>query len=179
MDTLTKRAVDAAKRKDGEYFIWCGSTPGFGLRVYPSRRKIFICQVRVGRTTRRVKIGAYGPFTVDQARQRACEIARAAAEGRDPQREKSEACSAITVCQLCDEYLSAARASLVLTRFGQAKSLSTIVIDEGRIARHIKPLIGSLRARDVLESMSSAWPTRSLKGRPQAFSRVSRVEKPW
>jgi integrase len=149
MATLTKRAVDAARPKEGEYFIWCASTPGFGLRVYPSGRKIFICQIRVGRTTRRVKIGAYGPFTVDQARRRACEIARAAAEGRDPQREKSEARSAMTVCQLCDEYLNAARAGLVLTRFGRAKSLSTIAIDEGRIARHIKPLIGSLRARDV------------------------------
>jgi integrase len=149
MATLTKRAVDAAKPKAGEYFIWCTSSPGFGLRVYPSGRKIFICQVRVGRTTRRIKIGAYGAFTVDQARRHASDIARAAAEGRDPQREKSEARSAITVCQLCDEYLNAAHVGLVLTRFGRAKSLSTVAIDEGRIARHIKPLLGSRRARDV------------------------------
>jgi hypothetical protein len=40
---LTKRVVEAALRggeiegeptpKDREFFVWCGSTPGFGLRV--------------------------------------------------------------------------------------------------------------------------------------------------
>jgi Arm DNA-binding domain len=175
MATLTKRAVDAAKPKAGEYFIWCTSSPGFGLRVYPSGRKIFICQVRVGRTTRRIKIGAYGAFTVDQARRHASDIARAAAEGRDPQREKSEARSAITVCQLCDEYLNAAHVGLVLTRFGRAKSLSTVAIDEGRIARH-----SWITARVMLRApMSSAWPTRSRKGGRQVFSRASRGERPW
>jgi integrase len=165
MGALTKRAVDAARPKDREYFIWCASTPGFGLRVYPTGRKIFICQVRIGRTTRRVKIGAYGPFTVDQARRRAMEIARAAAEGRDPQREKFEARSAITVGRLCDEYLSAARAGLVLTRFGRAKSVSTVAIDEGRIARHIKPLIGSLRARDVTRADVQRMADKIAQGR--------------
>jgi integrase len=165
MGTLTKRAVDAARPKDREYFIWCASTPGFGLRVYPSGRKIFICQVRVGSTTRRVKIGAYGAFTVDQARQRASGIARAAAEGRDPQREKSEARSAITVRHLCDEYLNAARAGLVLTRFGRAKSPSTVAIDEGRIERHIKPLIGSLRARDVTRTDVQRMADRIAQGK--------------
>ena len=105
--------------------------------------------MRVGRATRRVKIGALGPYTVEQARQRAREIVRVASEGRDPQREKSDVRKATTVSELCDNYLQAARASLVTTRFRQPKRDSTLKIDEGRIARHIKPLIGSLRARDL------------------------------
>jgi integrase len=149
MASLTKRAVDAARPADVEYFIWCGSTPGFGLRIYPSGKKIFISQIRVGRATRRVKIGAYGPYTVEQARQRAQEIHRTAAEGRDPQREKAETRSAIIVADMCDLYLEAARAGLVTTRFRRAKRAATLAIDEGRISRHIKPLIGTLRARDV------------------------------
>lgn len=36
-----------------------------------------------------------------------------------------------------------------MTRFRQPKRGSTLKTDQGRIARHIKPLIGSLRARDV------------------------------
>src|SRR6266581_4891182 len=149
MAGLTKRAVDAAKPKESEYFIWCDSTPGFGLRIYPSGKKVFISQVRVGRASRRVKIGAYGLYTVEQARQRAREIGRAAGEGRDPQREKAETRSAITVADMCNRYLEAARAGLVTTRFRRAKQPTTVAIDEGRIARHIKPLIGALRARDV------------------------------
>jgi integrase len=149
MAALTKRAVDAAKPQERDYFVWCGSMPGFGVRVYPSGKKVFISQVRVGRATRRVKIGAYGPYTVEQARTRAQEVARIAHDGGDPQREKTERRSAITVAELCDEYLGAARGGLVVTRFQHAKRASTLAIDEGRIARHITPLIGSLRARDV------------------------------
>jgi integrase len=123
--------------------------PGFGVRIYSSGKRVFVCQVRVGRATRRVKIGAFGPYTVEQARQRAQEIVRAASEGRDPQREKFDARIAITVSELCDYYLEAAHAGLVTTRFRQPKRGSTLKIDEGRVARHIKPLFGSLRARDV------------------------------
>ena len=130
-------------------FLWCSSTPGFGIRIYPSGKRVFVCQVRVGRATRRIKIGIFGPYTVEQARQRAQEIIRAASEGRDPQREKSDGRNAITVSELCDNYLEAARASLVMTRFRRPKRDATLKIDEGRIARHIKPLIGTLRARDV------------------------------
>jgi integrase len=149
MPALTKRLIGSAGPKKLDYFLWCSSVPGFGVRIYPSGKRVFVCQVRVGRATRRVKIGAYGPYTVEQARQRAQEIVRAASEGRDPQREKFDARIAITVSELCDKYLEASRASLVMTRFRQPKRGSTLKIDEGRIARHIKPLIGSLRAQDV------------------------------
>ena len=99
-----------------------------------------------------MKIGLYGPYTVEQARHRADKISRAAAEGRDPQREKADQRAAITVSAMCDLYLEAARANLVTTRFGRSKRATTLAIDEGRIARHIKPLIGPLRARDVTRS---------------------------
>jgi integrase len=149
MPALTKRLIGCACPRQIDYFLWCTSVPGFGVRIYPSGKRVFVCQVRVGRATRRVKIGAYGPYTVEQARQRAQDIVRAASEGRDPQREKSDVRKAITVSELCDRYLEAAHANLVTTRFRQTKRGSTLKIDEGRIARHIKPLIGGLRARDV------------------------------
>ena len=149
MPALTKRLVDSAKPKQADYFLWCSSTPGFGVRVYPSGKRVFVCQVRVGRATRRIKIGLYGPYTVELARPRAQDIIRAASEGRDPQREKTAGRNAITISELCDSYLDAARASLVMTRFHRPKRDATLKIDEGRVARHIKPLIGTLRARDV------------------------------
>jgi integrase len=165
MPALTKRLIGSAGPKQLDYFLWCSCVPGFGVRIYPSGKRVFICQVRVGRATRRVKIGAYGPYTVEQARQRAEEIVRAASEGRDPQREKSDVRKAITVSELCDNYLEAARAGLVNTRFRQSKRGSTLKIDEGRIARHIKPLIGSLRARDVTRSEVQRMADAIAKGR--------------
>jgi len=112
---LTKTALDAAKPRKAEFFVWCDKLAGFGARIYPSGKKVFLAQVRVGRGQRRVKIGAYGAFTVEQARKRAEAIIRAAADGRDPQREKAEAKQALMVAELCDEYLEAARAGLVMT----------------------------------------------------------------
>jgi integrase len=149
MPTLTKRTVDAAKPREERYFVWCGSLPGFGVRIYPSGRKVFVAQIRVGRGQRRVTIGTFGAFTVDQARSRAKAIIQAAADGRDPQREKQETRQAITVAELCEEYMQAARAGLVTTRFKAAKSPATVAIDQGRIGRHIIPTIGALRARDL------------------------------
>jgi integrase len=147
---LTKRTIDAIKSAPSrDIFAWCSATPGFGVRVYPSSRIVFIAQVRVGRAQRRVKIGAYGPYTVEQARAQAEGIIRAAAEGRDPQREKQERREALTVSELCDEYLATASAGRVLTRFGRPKKASTLSIDFGRVERHIKPLIGKLLAREL------------------------------
>src|SRR5689334_21435610 len=141
---LTKRVVETAMRggeidgeptpSDCEFFVWCGRTPGFGLRVYhPSRKGVFVAQVRVGRSIRRVKIGLFGPLTVEQARGRAEEIIGAAGDGRDPQREKRERRNAPTVAEVCEQYLAAARAGLVVVaRFKRPKRPSTIAIDAGR-----------------------------------------------
>jgi integrase len=149
MPALTKRAVDAAKPRAERYFVWCADLAGFGLRIYPSGKKVFVAQVRLGRFQRRVTIGAYGVYTAEKARKRAEEIIRAAAEGRDPQREKREARNALTVGELCNEYLDAARAGLVMTRFKRPKRPATVAIDQGRVARHIVPLIGTITARDL------------------------------
>jgi integrase len=165
---LTKRSLDAADPQAAEYFMWCGSLAGFGARIYPTGRKVFVAQVRVGRKTRRIKIGSFGAFTVEQARERATAIIRAASDGRDPQREKQEAREAITVGELCEQYLEAARGGLVMTRFKRPKRASTLVIDEGRISRHIMPLIGSIRARDLrradIQRMADAIATGKTAG---------------
>src|SRR5262245_44948829 len=55
----------------------------------------------------------------------------------------------ITVGELCDRYMADASAGLVLTRFGSGKKTSTLAIDVGRIARHIKPVLGSLAVTAV------------------------------
>jgi hypothetical protein len=178
MPNLTKRTVDASVPTDREYFVWCSSTPGFGLRVHPTGKKVFIAQVRVGQQTRRLSIGHYGPFTVDQARTQAREIIRSARLGSDPQRARREARKAITVAELCEIYMEAARAGLVLTRFRVPKRQSTVKIDEGRVTRHIGPLIGSILAKDLTAPTSSAWSTRLPKAVPRVSIRARSSARP-
>jgi integrase len=50
---------------------------------------------------------------------------------------------------LCDAYFEAAQAGHILTRRETTKKSSTLSTDKGRIERHIKPLLGSLKAAAV------------------------------
>jgi hypothetical protein len=181
MPTISKRLIDDEQPRTSEFFIWDSKLAGFGVRIHPTGRKVFVAQVRVGRTLRRVKIGPYGAFTPEQARKRAEEIIRAAADGRDPQREKRERANAITVEQLCAQYLDAARAGLVTTRFKRPKRASTVAIDEGRVARHIVPLIGDVPVKDLKRSevqrmadaIASGKTSGVFKGKPRGRAVVT------
>jgi integrase len=53
------------------------------------------------------------------------------------------------VAELCDDYAEACRKGLVLVRGGRPKKALTVYTDRGRIERHIKPLIGRLKAAEV------------------------------
>ena len=50
---------------------------------------------------------------------------------------------------MCDLYLADAEAGRLLTRRKAAKKASTIATDKGRIERHIKPLLGSMKVAAV------------------------------
>lgn len=142
---LTKSAIDAASPQEEDYFLWDGDLKGFGVKIAKGGRKSYVCKYRVGngRTapTRRITIGAHGsPWTVDQARAEARKLLGRAANGEDPAKEKQEEKKQITVAQLCDLYLENGVGT---------KKASTVATDRGRIERHIKPLLGRKKARDV------------------------------
>lgn len=142
---LTKSAIDAASPQGKDYFLWDRDLKGFGIKIAKGGRKSYVCKYRVGngRTapTRRITIGAHGsPWTIDQARTEARRLLGRAANGEDPAKEKQDEKKQITVAQLCDLYLGNGIGS---------KKASTIATDRGRIERHIKPLLGRKKVRDV------------------------------
>jgi len=110
----------------------------------PSGSACFIVQYRTSEgRTRRLAIGKVGTLTPENARGLARDKLTAVAHGADPSADRHKARQdGLTVGDLCDEYMTASRAGLVVTRFKRPKPQSTIRFDEGRIARHIKPLIG-------------------------------------
>ncbi|MEQ8481770.1 MAG: tyrosine-type recombinase/integrase [Hoeflea sp.] len=142
---LTKSAIDAATPQEEDYFLWDGDLKGFGIKIAKGGRKSYVCKYRVGtgRTapTRRITIGAHGsPWTVDQARAEARKLLGRAVNGEDPAKEKQEEKKQITLAQLCDLYLENGVGT---------KKASTVATDHGRIERHIKPLLGRKKVRDV------------------------------
>lgn len=86
---ITKRTVDAAKDRSTDLFIWDDKLAGFGLKVTPAGRKVYLFQYRMhGRgTTRRVTIGQHGPWTPTRARDEAKRLAGLVASGTDPAAE--------------------------------------------------------------------------------------------
>jgi integrase len=63
--------------------------------------------------------------------------------GGDPAADRDGERSAVTVARLCDEYLAAGE--------GRIKA-STLTLDKGRIARHVKPLLGRRAAAGLKPS---------------------------
>lgn len=97
MVKITKRSVEAAARTGKEYFLWDDELRGFGLRVHPSGRKIYLAQFRAGGRIRRVNIGPHGPITPDQARTEAMKHLSDVRLGSDPGAQRDRLRAAATM----------------------------------------------------------------------------------
>lgn len=149
MPKLTKRIVDAAEPRGRDYFLWDEQVPGFGLRVFGSGKRSYLVQYRCGGRTRRVTIGLHGPVTCEEARRRALELLGEVARGGDPAEDRETNRNAITMAELCLAYLKAAERGLILGKGKRPKKPSTISTDRGRITRHIVPLLGRRKVKDI------------------------------
>ena len=167
--------------KPGET-IWDASLTGFGARRQKSDAVAYVLfyRTREGRQ-RWFTIGRHGaPWTPETAREEARRLLGDVAHQRDPASEKRRARNAQTVAELCDFYFVDAEAGRLMTRRRTQKKASTLAIDKGRIARHIKPLLGQLRVaavtredvecfmHDVAEGRTAA----NTKTKPRGLARV-------
>ncbi len=152
MAKLTKRVVDAAAVREKDYFIWDDELPGFGLRVFASGKRSYLIQYRAAGRTRRYTIGFHGIWTAETARQEAKVQLGRVAQGDNPSEERLLDHQAVTVKELCAMYLKDLEAGLILGKGGRPKKATTIITDTGRIHRHIIPLIGSRRVKDLAKA---------------------------
>ena len=69
---LTKRVIEAAEPAVRDQYRWDAEVKGFGLKITPAGRKVFVFQYRMGgrgARTERYTIGEYrSPYPVDGAR---------------------------------------------------------------------------------------------------------------
>jgi Arm DNA-binding domain len=90
---LTKSAVDALAPTARDEVYWDAGLPGFGVKVTPRGRKVFIAMYRVHGGTSRLRkytIGPYGRVTLHHARATAQRVFTARLDGGDPAAEKLE-----------------------------------------------------------------------------------------
>lgn len=142
---IARRTVDALKAPaSGEILLWDTEIKGFGVRVRASGVKTYIFQYRMaggrGAALQKYTIGKHGSLTPEKAREIAEGLVQDVKHGNNPVEEKIKDRQSMTVAVLCDLYLDEGCAT---------KKASTIFSDRGRIARHIKPLLGKKKAKEV------------------------------
>lgn len=105
MTKITKRSVDAALPAAKEFFLWDGELKGFGLRIYPSGRKMYLAQFRASGRLRRVNIGLHGAVTPEIARTEAMKHLSQARLGADPAGQRDRRKASPTVKEFGQRFL--------------------------------------------------------------------------
>jgi integrase len=170
---LTKSAIDALPTPKSDEVYWDAGCPGFGVKVTPKGRKVFIVLYRTGgagSTLRKYTIGPYGRVTLHQARVAAQKVFTAKLEGRDPAAEKRAARRRI-VADRVEDLLE----TFILQRLSQNRSGC-------EIARLLRREIGKTWAgrsiheitkRDVVDLVTAI----EQRGTPIAANKALKVTK--
>ncbi|MFZ5585982.1 MAG: tyrosine-type recombinase/integrase [Thermodesulfobacteriota bacterium] len=138
MSKIIKKLVDSLRPDPAkDYWHWDAELPGFGVRVWPSGRKVYVAQYRAQGRTRRVSLGTHGAVTPEQARKEALKVLAGVAKGDDPAEARDQGRKASTVRELAERYLS---------QHAEAKKKpASIIRDRRLIERFILPAMGSMK----------------------------------
>ncbi len=170
---LTKSAIDALPTPAKDIVYWDSGCPGFGVKITPKGRKVFIVLYRaggVGSRLRKYTIGPYGRVTLHQARAAALRIFAARTEGRDPAAEKQQARRRLVVDGVEDlvelfisEHVSKTRSAREISRLLRRE----VIPSWGRRSVH------EIGKRQVIELVTEV----SGRGTPSAANKLLKMVK--
>jgi integrase len=152
---MTKSTIDALPSPASDVVYWDAGCPGFGVKVTPRGRKVFIVLYRTGGAgskLRKYTIGPYGRVTLHQARVAAQKVFTAKLDGRDPAAEKRQAKRRV-VADRVEDLLE----TFITQRLSQNRS-------GGEISRLLRREVGkpwagksihTISKRDVVEVVSA------------------------
>jgi integrase len=167
---ITKSFVDRLKPRPGEYTVYDGALPGFGVRVRPSGAKSYVVVYRAGAgrgtPVRRFLLAAIGKITPEAARRQAKAILGAVAHGNDPAADKATERSAVTVGELADRFMS--------EHVEQKRKPGTVAFYRHLLDKIIRPALGATKA-DKLTRGAVARLHGKLRATPYQANRVLAV----
>ena len=137
--TLTKRIVDRLAVDDKDTVFRDRELPGFGLRVYPSGKKVFVVQTRAFGRSKRVTLGRYPALTPEAARKDATAVIARIKKGQSP--VPPEPAPVPTVADLAERY----QREYVETHCKPA----TVSHYRLMLRKHIVPALGDRLVADV------------------------------
>ena len=81
---LTAQLARQSKPGDKDTILFDKGLPGFGLRIHPSGRKVWIVQARIEGRSRRMVVARYGDMNLTQARRRGSGLLERVRAGANP-----------------------------------------------------------------------------------------------
>lgn len=103
---LTKKKIDSFPIPEkGQKFYSDSEIKGFGVNVFSTGTKSFYYQYGRSHNRKKIVIGKYGTITLEQAREKARELASSVFDKRDPIEEKKSYENSLTLGQWIDEYI--------------------------------------------------------------------------
>ena len=151
--------------KNKQCIYWDQQLTGFGVRVYPTGRRAFVCAYRVQGRRRIATLGRADILKLDTARKKAVAYLGQVAEGLDPQAPKDTLKAAGTVKSLAEAYIG---------RHAKLKR-GTWADDEAYLARHLLPRFGSRLALAITTDDMAALHAEIGSKHPYAANRLLEI----
>ena len=87
---FTQKSLEALLPRDKPYIVRDDETPGLIVKVYPTGRKTFFLNVRVGLTSEMFKLGIWPDLNVAMVREKVKKMRADLAMGKNPKTQKKE-----------------------------------------------------------------------------------------
>lgn len=160
---ITKRSVEKVPAGNREIFLWDTEVPGFGVKITPKGRRIYILQYSFRGRSRRCTLGRHGvELTPDEARTKAQGLRGQIADGKDPAAEAAQDKAAPTLVAFAERYL-AEHATV-------KKKPSSFAADERNLRNHILPALGRATVADIGRADIARFHS-AMKDKPGAANR--------
>ncbi len=160
---LTKAIVEKTAPQSQDLFLWDSEIPGFGCKITPKGKRVYVAQYRVAGRSRRITIAKHGILTIEKAREAAKERLAEATLGGDPATVKIDLRHSPTVKELGARYL-AEHAEL-------KKKQSSVQDDRQMLENLVYPAFGNQKAATISRAQIAEL-HHSLKDKPYAANRT-------
>jgi integrase len=170
---LTKSTIDALPIPEKEIVHWDQTLPGFGLKITPKGRKVFIVLYRAANGASRLRkytIGPYGRIALHNARVEAQKVLAARLEGRDPALEKVDARRRLTADTVPEVLSLYAKLHLSQRRSGHEV---TRILQRDLVERLGSRSVHAISKRDIIDVVNAVID----RGSPVAANKSLKVVK--
>ena len=163
---LTPRLARQSKPSDKDTFLFDRTLPGFGLRIHPSGRKVYIVQARIEGRSRRIVIARHGEMELAQARRRARDMLGRIRAGGNPADDIRREKQTPTLREFTEEYVRRCEPHW------KPSGRKTVRI---YLKARILPTFGRMPLERIGPEDVAAWFDAASKDRPGAANRAFEI----